>query len=190
MNMRKLDLVGKRAFPWILVCGIFFACGNPNDDFAGETGFDPADSCEGVGETSLEVGFGVGDEFQVYEDGALVGLDVAPQGGFGVPVRARTKGLRTIDGDLPHATSSVLLDTYIDGELAGSFLNETVEVYCQDDGSGLIWGVVVGFDPEIYATNEDLLQLDGQEVMLLVRAMDPEGRTAEGTVDVVISVGR
>ena len=120
----------------------------------------------------------------------MVGLDVAPQGGFGVPVRALTTGIRSADGDEPHATSEVLLDTYIDGALSGSFLNETVEVYCQDDGAGLIWGVVVGFDPKVWVTADDLLSLDGEEVTLVVVATDPEGREAEGSVDVVISVGR
>ena len=73
-------------------------------------------------------------------------------------------------------------------QLAGSFLNETVEVYCQDDGTGLIWGVVVGVDPEIYDTNEDLLSLNGEAVELLVEATDSEGRQASGTVDVIITV--
>ena len=123
-------------------------------------------------------------------DGAEVGLESAPQGGWGVGVRAMTTGIGSSDGDTPHATSAVLLDTYLDGELAGSFLNETVEVYCQDDGTGLIWGVVVGFDPETYDTNEDLLSLDGEEVQLLVEATDGAGRVASGTVDVIITVGR
>jgi hypothetical protein len=188
--MRKKYPPGVRNFSF-LGCVLLWACNGQKDvDETGETGPSPEELCEGVGEPGLVIGFGVGEDFRPYEEGSVVGLDVAPQGGFGVPVRARTSGIRTVDGDLPHATSSVLLDTYIDGDLAGSFLNETVEVYCQDDGSGLIWGVVVGFDPETYATNEDLLQLNGQEVMLLVRAIDPEGRIAEGTVDVVISVGR
>ena len=119
-----------------------------------------------------------------------MGLESAPQGGWGVGVRALTTGISSSVADTPHATSAVLLDTYIDGELVGSFLNETVEVYCQDDGSGLIWGVVVGFDPETYDTNEDLLGLDGQDVQLLVEATDSEGRVATGTVDVLITVGR
>ena len=188
--MRVTDPSGSRTLG-LCGCVLLLACSGPKDTVeTGETGPSAEELCEGVGEPALVIGFGVGEEFHAYEAGAEVGLDVAPQGGFGVPVRARTRGIRTVEGDLPHATSSVLLDTYIDGEIAGSFLNETVEVYCQDDGTGLIWGVVVGFDPETYATNEDLLQLNGQEVMLLVRAIDPEGRTAEGTVDVVISVGR
>ena len=148
------------------------------------------DLCPVSGEPSLTIGYGVGDQFTPYEEGAEVGLESAPQGGWGVGVRALTTGISSSVADTPHATSAVLLDTYIDGELVGSFLNETVEVYCQDDGSGLIWGVVVGFDPETYDTNEDLLGLDGQDVQLLVEATDSEGRVATGTVDVLITVGR
>ena len=74
--------------------------------------------------------------------------------------------------------------------MVGSFLNETVEVYCQEDGKGLLWDVAVGFDPEIYSTNDDLLSLNGEAVMLLVEATDADGRISSGTVDVVIEVGK
>ena len=146
--------------------------------------------CPVTGEPSLTIGYGVGDQFTAYESGAEVGLESAPQGGWGVGVRARTTGISSAAGDTPHASSAILLNTYLGGEEAGSFLNETVEVYCQDDGTGLVWGVVVGFDPEIYDTNEDLLSLNGEEVELLVEATDSEGRVATGTVDVIITVGR
>ena len=181
---------------WVTPLLIFqtLSCGKSTEDtgvaVVADTGLTPEQLCAGEGDASLVIGYGAADEFIPYESGESVGLDVAPQGGFGVSVRARTTGIRSADGDTPHATSQVLLDTYIDGELTGTFLNETVEVYCQDDGQGLIWGVVVGFDPAVWATADDLLSLDGQMVTLVVKATDPEGRVAEGSVDVVISVGR
>jgi hypothetical protein len=162
---------------------LLFACTDKGNDSG-------SDLCPVRGEPSLTIGYGVGDQFSPYEDGAEVELESAPQGGWGVGVRALTSGIGSSAGDTPHATSAVLLDTYLDGELAGSFLNETVEVYCQDDGAGLIWGVVVGFDPEIFDTNEDLLALNGEEVQLVVEATDGEGRIASGTADVIITVGR
>ncbi len=153
---------------------IITACTGP----AADTGAD----C-GSGDPALVIGSGVGDVFTPYEDGAVVGLSVAPQGGFGVAVRASTTGLVTDD------VVDVLLETRIDGALVGSFLNEQVTLYCQDDGSGLLWGVVVGFDPAVYATNDDLLALDGQEVELVVTAMDTAGAAATGTAAVIIDVG-
>ena len=163
------------------------ACGSTDSE--NDSGSDPS-PCEGGGEASLEVGFGTGGEFWTFDEGASVGLAPAPQGGYGVWVRAKTTGLRSMEGETPHATSAVLLETYIDDELAGSFLNETVEVYCQDDGTGLLWDVAVGFDPVEYATNDDLIGLDGQAVRLYVEATDREGRVASGSVDVVIDVGK
>ncbi len=154
-----------------------------------DTGLSPEERCGGQSTPSLEVGYGSGAEFWAYESGAEVGLAPAPQGGFGVWVRAKTTGILAAKGDVPHATTAVLLETLIDGVVVGSFLNETVEVYCQADGTGLLWDVAVGFDPEDYATNDDLIALDGQEVQLFVEATDANGEAAIGIVDVVIAVG-
>jgi len=146
--------------------------------------------CAGEGDNSLQIGTGVGEEFLPMEANSLMGLDVAPQGGFGVTIRARTTGLRAAVGEVPHSPASVELNTWIDGEESASFLNEDVEIYCQDDGTGLIWGVVVGFDPVEYSTTDDLFRLDGLTTSLQVVAYGQDGDEAEGWVDVVISVGR
>ena len=151
---------------WLVACG----------DKGEETGVEVL-SCTSSDDASLTIGFGVGEDFTAYETESVVGLSVAPQGGFGVAVRASTSGLA--DGEV-----SVLLETVIDGELVGSFLNESVTLYCQDDGSGLLWGVVVGFDPEIYSSNDDLLSLDGEVVDLVVTATDTTGNSATGTTPV------
>lgn len=173
-----------------LVFGALFFMGCSSTDEPTDSGSSLDPRCEGGGDSSLEIGFGSGAEFWSYEDGASVGLAPAPQGGYGVFVRAKTQGIRSAEGEVPHATSAVLLETYIDDELVGSFLNETVEVYCQEDGTGLLWDVAVGFDPEKYSTNDDLIGLDGQEVRLLVEATDRDGQRAVGTVDVIIDVGK
>jgi hypothetical protein len=152
-------------------------CGDKSDDSGTEVL-----SCTSADETSLTIGYGVSDEFTPYESEATVGLSVAPQGGFGVTIRASTTGLA-------EGVVSVLLETAIDGEVVGSFLNESVTLYCQDDGTGLLWGVVVGFDPSTYATNDDLLALDGEVVDLVVTATDTSGVSATGTVPVTINVG-
>lgn len=167
---------------------LVLACQESKDN-GEDTGLSPADRCGEQAALSLEIGQGTGAEFWPYASGAEVGLAPAPQGGFGVWIRAKTSGILAAVGDVPHATTAVLLETLIDGVVVGSFLNETVEVYCQPDGMGLLWDVAVGFDPEDYATNDDLIALNGQEVQLLVEATDATGLTASGTVDVVIAVG-
>jgi len=173
--------------PYHLLCLVFLSIGCQG---AKDTGDDPQAQCAGGGDSSLLIGTGSAGLFEQWSEGSIVGLASAPQGGFGVWVRAKTTGIKAIqnDGTL-HATSQVLLETYIDGELAGSFLNDTVEVYCQDDGTGLLWDVAVGFDPEKYATTDDLLSLNGQQTTLLVQATDEDGNIAEGNIDVVIEIG-
>jgi hypothetical protein len=139
--------------------------------------------CEGEGEPSVQLGIGAGSLFVPIEDGTKVSLDVAPQGGFGVSVRARTTGLKA------DATVSVLLEPYLDDEMAGTFLNEAVQLYCQDDGSGLLWGVVVGFDEDTFPTTDALLELNGEIVDLSVVVTDSTGDVAEGRASVEIQVG-
>jgi len=139
--------------------------------------------CEGDGEPSVQLGIGAGSEFVPIENGMKVGLDVAPQGGFGVSVRAKTTGLRA------DASVSVLLEPYIEEELSGTFLNEAVQLYCQDDGSGLLWGVVVGFDEDTFPTTDALLELNGELVDLLVVVTDSNGTVGEGLATVEIEVG-
>jgi len=139
--------------------------------------------CAGEGASSVALGTGAGEEFIPFADGDVVGMVSAPQGGFGVDVRASTTGLVADDA------VRVLLETVIDGEVNGSFLNESVQLYCQDDGSGLLWGVVVGFDSSKYKTNDDLLELDGQVVDLVVTVTDVVGNSESGVSTVEIAVG-
>ncbi|MCO4745851.1 MAG: hypothetical protein KC912_13740 [Proteobacteria bacterium] len=141
------------------------------------------ETCEPSGTPGLVLGQGAGSEFVPFTEGQGVSLDVAPQGGFGVSVRASTEGVLVGSVD-------VLLDTEIDGENVGTFLSTGVPLYCQDDGTGLLWGVVVGFDSSVYSTNDDLLALNGQEVDLVVTATDEEGTAAVGRATVTIEVGQ
>ncbi len=170
--------------------GLLACTGSKDDTGPVDTGPTAEELCAGAGEESLEIGTGVGSEFVPMEPNSAMSLDVAPQGGFGVTVRARTTGIRSAADDLPHAPVSVELTTFIDGVQSASFLNEDVEIYCQDDGAGLLWGVVVGFDSEEYSSTDDLFRLDGVTTALNVIAYGEDGGVAEGWVDVVISVGR
>ncbi len=166
---------------WTLLTALLaFACTkDPSED----SGADGA-ACGDSGAKSVTIGQGAGDAFYPLETGAGVGLDIAPQGGFGVSVRALTTGLKTND------LVDVNLITEIAGEQTGEFLNEGVQLYCQEDyGRGMLWGVVVGFDPDVFATNDDLLELNGEEVTLILEVTDSRGKTATGNVTVTIETG-
>ena len=146
---------------------------------------DPEISCEPEDHDApgLVIGTGQGGEFSPLEEGEPVTLDVAPQGGYGVSVRAKTSGLNTDD------PVEVLLETELEGEESGSFINQGTNLYCQDDGTGLLWGVVVGFDQDVFPTPDALIALDGEEALLIVEATDVDGRSARGEVIVTIEVG-
>lgn len=153
------------------------------DDEASPT----VDPCGHGAAPLVELGQGVGGQFTPLEAGQTVGLAVAPQGGFGVTVLARTEGLTASDDTLV----SVRLETLIDGAVTGSFLLEEAPAFCQSDGQGgLITGIVVGFDPVVYASNDDLLELDGQRVELRVTVTDPDGVRGVGSEEVVVKVGQ
>jgi len=144
------------------------------------------DLCASGDSPTLELGSGVGGAFEPYVDGQVVTLDVAPQGGFGVTTLIATTGLLAGDSELAAAQ----LDVRIGGNLEGSFLAEDTRLLCADPAEGgRMSGVVVGFDPAVYSTNDDLLDLDGQTVLLDVTVTDSAGNTANAQRDVVVSVG-
>jgi hypothetical protein len=138
--------------------------------------------CEPRGEPSLTLGIGTGGVFEPFTDGQDVGLSVAPQGGFGVSVQASTTGLQTGWVELRVVSEQ-------GGDVVGDFTIDAIRLYCQDDDTGLLWGAVVGFDPAIYRTNDDLLALDDERVTLVVTATDSEGTSVAGQVDVTLQVG-
>ncbi len=145
----------------------------------------PPDPCAHDFEPRLEIGQGVSDAFLRFGDEEDVGLVVAPQGGFGVDVRVSTIGLVAGEGVL----STLLLETVVDDVVVGSFENPGQKITCVPERGGLITGIVVGFDPDDYATNEDLLRLDGQRVVLRVTVSDQSGVQARGEQPVKIRAG-
>ena len=172
--MQKILIVAMAVFTW--------GCPGTKDGAQDDTQT-TGPSCDGSGSQSVVIGTGAGAEFYPLEDGDTVGLDVAPQGGFGVSVRALTTGLKA--GDIV----DVNLITEIDGVQSGQFLNEGVQLYCQEDGTGLLWGVVVGFDADVFASNDDLLALNGEEAVLIVEVTDADGEMSGGRVSTVVEVG-
>jgi len=172
---------------WLLVGGA--ACSG--DDGAGDTGglSDVERMCLGeLGELEVLIGEGIGGAFQELEDGAQVGLEIAPQGGFGVSVAVRTTGLM---GDAP---ALVTVRTEIDGVESAAFTFEqdgapTQQLFCQDDGrSALGSGIAVGFSSADY-TQDNLTDLDGVVADLIVEIVDERGEVAVGRKTVTIVVG-
>ena len=131
------------------------------------------------------LGNGVGGAFVEYQDGQQVSLDVAPQGGFGVTVIVRTNGISAGGGQ----TADVQLDVEMDGQNVGTFLQENTALSCRgEETGGEVRGVVVGFDPQVYKTNDDLLTLNGEEVDLVVTVTNDadEAVTVRKSVTVVV----
>jgi len=163
------------------------ACSDPKDSADDtDTGSVAVDPCAGDGDASINIGYPLLGSFDQMEDGETVGLEVAPQGGFGVSISGMTTGIPSADDGVP---VDVLLETFLDGELSASFLNTETGLYCQGDGTSLFWGVVVGFDEDKYKTT-NLTELDGKTADLHVVVSDPDGNEAEGNLSVVISVSR
>ncbi|MCP4810147.1 MAG: hypothetical protein GY913_24540 [Proteobacteria bacterium] len=138
-------------------------------------------------EPTLTIGYGVAGDFIPYVEGEVVTMTTAPQGGFGVPIRASTTDLFCGTDEQPNAPFEVLLETRIDGEVSASFVNDTAVLYCQDDETGLVWDLVVGFDSSVYNDVDALVSLHGQEVEMYVVGTDFYGDSAEATLLVEIS---
>lgn len=178
-----LNLVYDMCMRTLFITALLTACASEKEPVKAGGSAPATVECDPDASPSLIIGQGTGSEFTALEEGQSVGLDVAPQGGYGVSVRAKTTGLST-DG-----TVDVLLETAINDVESGSFVNEGTNLYCQEDGTGLLWGVVVGFDPDTFPTPDDLIALDGNEALLIVEATDEDGNIASGEVMVTIEVG-
>ncbi len=174
-----MRLLSSALIPSLAVAALLSACG-PEDEI-------PEDSLCNLQEMpTATLGKGVGSAFIPYEDNEEVGITPASQGGFGVPVLVRTTGLV--------ASSSTVADIQLNveenGTVVGEFLQENTGISCRgDDIGGEVRGVVVGFDPSVYATNDDLLALDGTTVELVVTVISDGGETATARKPVVIRVG-
>ncbi len=138
--------------------------------------------CNGAGSASVALGTGAGGAFDELMTGDVAVLVGAPQGGWGIKVRGKTTGLA-------EGTVSIALDTKLDGVLSASHTNEAVNLFCQADGTGLFTDQVVGLDPVLYETNEDLLPLNGTDLELVVTVTDSAGTTQSGSVMVEMEVG-
>ncbi len=142
--------------------------------------------CTPSDDPTVLLGNGVGGAFEPYEDLQEVTLESAPQGGSGVRVNIETHGLLAGDEQL----SDTQLDIIMDGELAGTFLQENTRLLCADpEIGGRIDGTVAGFDKDEYSSNDALLALNGQVVTLDITVTDEDGNSANTQQDVTVVYG-
>lgn len=169
---------------FVVLCS---ACSGTTDTL--DTGTPGAARCGSTDAPAVYLGQGVGGAFAELESGAMVGLDIAPQGGFGVSVQVETVGL------IGESPATVTVRTEIDGAPSGSFTFEddegqpTLQLFCKDNGRATLGsGVAVGFDPERW-NQDNLTDLDNTTADLIVEVTDEAGTVAEGRSTVLIVVG-
>lgn len=165
----------RRLSPLLLATLGLLSCGEPTVE----------ELCAGEGDPQILLGHGEGSEFVPFEPGEEVFITIAPQGGFGVTVRAATSGLYA-GADQGAAPISLVLRSRWKGEPSGEFDWGDVVLYCMEDGSGLFWGAIVPLDPERFPTEADLEQLDGELVELEAEATDARGEVVIGAAEVTL----
>ncbi|MCK6525806.1 hypothetical protein L6R49_30760 [Myxococcota bacterium] len=165
----------KGSWAIVLMAAGMSSCGEPTIE----------ELCAGEGDPALILGHGEGSEFVAFEPGEEVYITVAPQGGFGVTIRASTSGLYA-GADQGAAPISLVLRSRWKGEPSGEFDWGDVVLYCTEDGSGLFWGAIVPLDPEMFPTEADLEQLDGERVELEAEATDARGEVVIGVAEVTL----
>ncbi len=149
-----------------------------------DSGFTEDELCAGAGENTVQIGVSAGNVFTPFEANQEVVLSPAPQGGSGVPVTIQTSGLLT------ESEVSVELITEFNGEETGTHLAEAEYLFCQDGGSGILRGTVVGFDPVRWPNLSDLLEFDDQVIDLVVTVTDSESESATVRLPVTIQVSQ
>jgi len=165
------------------VQGCVGAVTDANIDDTESTDDTPEFVCDGEGDVTVELGEGAGDVFEPFEEGQEVQLQVASQGGFGVGVWLRTTGLAS------GGSTDVLLETELFGVLSGTYLAENQALSCTEENVAKLWGITVGLDPDEYSTIDDLIDLAGDPVVLIVTVTDENGKVGVGTQTVTMQVG-
>jgi len=158
---------------------------------AGDTGWGDTGgigACSHDVAPSAEIGRSIGGGFTPYAPGQAVEVLVAPQGGFGVPVSVRTRGLLAGDGPSGTRWADVELSIGRGAANEGTFFDGGPLGCMGSDDGGLLSGLVAGFDPDVVQTNEDLLALDGAQATVRVVVRDEDGVTAEASQVVTLMV--
>ena len=186
---RRATGSGGRRRAGIAVAALLLLAGCPGETPAKESvpGVD-LNNCESSDDPEVFLGRGVGGAFESLEEGAQVGLSVAPQGGFGVSVLVGTRGLQAGEGEVVEADLTAV-SSAVEGSEATFSLDAVL--HCMDDGpdgvQGVIYGVVVGFSSSL--NNDQLLAMNGQPATLTVVVRDAAGVEASVDQEVTLIVG-
>jgi hypothetical protein len=156
---------------------VLAGCGSSTE----ETTTTQTQSCTSDDAGALRIGRSLFGEFAEYQKHEEVTLVAAPQGGFGVAIYIETDGL------VANEEVALTLDVLYQGKLYGSFFSEQ-QLFCQESGYGMLWDVVVGFDPAVFPTTDDLIAFNGEVVTLQVMAVDKDGDSATSMVDLTITL--
>ena len=168
--MRNIALLGFAA--------VLAGCGSSTEETTTTT---QTQGCSSDEAGVLRIGKSLFGEFAQYQKLEEVTLVAAPQGGFGVAIYIETEGL------VANEEVALTLDVLYQGKLYGTFFSEQ-QLFCQESGYGMLWDVVVGFDPEVFPTTDDLIAFNGEIVSLQVTAEDKDGDSATSTVDLTITL--
>ncbi|MBC8070300.1 MAG: hypothetical protein IAG13_18350 [Deltaproteobacteria bacterium] len=142
-------------------------------------------ACEGDDAPSLELGHRESGAWVPIADGDTLAIADAPQGGFGVPLRVRSRGLAAGN----ERSADIVLELARAGVEAGHFEIPGYPLLCESDDVGGTLGVqVVPLDPERFVDDADLEPLAGRTAELFVQVTDDGGRVAEASVEVVLEL--
>lgn len=161
---------------YLFCVSLLLSCSTTEETATSQTG-----GCDANATAALRIGHSLFGEFAEYATHEEATLVAAPQGGFGVAIYIETEGLVT------DAEVQLTLDVLYQGELYGSFFSEQ-QLFCQENGYGMLWDVVVGFDAEQFPTTDDLLAFNGEVVSLQVSAVDKAGTSTSTNVDLTITL--
>lgn len=143
----------------------------------------PSAGCTTGAAPTVELGHGVDGAFVALAAAESVSIVVAPQGGYGMGVWARTTALEADDD----SRATVHVATEIDGAEAGRFVLYQQPLPCVG-GAGLATTVVLPLDPARYTSHETLLPLDGVAALLVVDIVDSNDAAGHGEQLVTLRV--
>ncbi|MBX7080126.1 MAG: hypothetical protein K1X88_13100 [Nannocystaceae bacterium] len=144
---------------------------------------DPS-ACEHGDEPRVELGRPSDGAFVPLREHEVLAIADAPQGGYGVPVRVRTRGLSASN----RSTATIEMAMELQGAAAGTFTLQGYPLLCEGaDAGGSVGVQVVPLDPARFGTPDAIADLDGEAAVLSVTITDDTGENATATAIVELA---
>ena len=150
---------------------------------AGETLDTRSGECFVDAPPEVRVGRFDNQSFSTLEDEAAVETMASPQGGFGIILYMETEGLSSE----PEHEVGIEIDTLLGGERMGGFVLDGAPLRCEGEAPGFFGGMLITFDQERYVTPEDLGELDGELIDVVVRVTDEDDQAETTTTIRVVA---